>query len=582
MRAQGSPRLNDLLQLVVGIGCVLLVVFITSFARLRADLTSEQRYTLTPATVSLIEGLDDMVFVKVYLDGDLPADLRQLSNSTRDLLDEMRVHNPDRLQYEFVDPNAEPNEKARADGYTQLQQAGLQYTSVRTRSKGAQGELIVWPGALVEYRGRTVPVQLLKNQVREADAGMVNGSINNLEYEIGSAIRNATAQQRPRVAFLQGHGEAGGMRVNDIVKALGEQYDVTRVRLDGRLDVLSTAQDQAAFRQNNFEALVVVKPDSAFTQKDAYILDQFLMNGGRILWVVDPMNAHLDSLRAKQYSMATPLELGIDELLFAQGVRLNKDLLLDKQCAPIQIYTTPYGDQPKLETLPFPFQPVVIPRTNHPIVSNIDPVQLRFASSIDTIGTDSLRHTILLTTSPYTRAMRSPVRISLAVVDLDLKLDRNSSPERPVAVLVEGKFRSAFADRLVMADTTLRAIGHREEGRRSAVLVVSDGDAILNAVDPAKGMYYTLGWDRYMGGKVYGNREFFINAMNYLLKDGDLIGTRSRTISLRKLDVERVEQDRTGLQFANVALPIVLSVIAGGAFTLMRRRRFGGPLKEQA
>ncbi len=574
MASTKSPRTRDLADLFIGIGSVLLILFIASFARVRADLTSEGRYTLTPATVSMLDKLPDVVFVKVYLTGDLPADLRHLSRSTRDMLDEMRVHNPDRLQYEFVDPNAEPDEKARVDGYAQLQKAGLQYTSVRTRGNGARGELIVWPAALIEYRGRTIPVQLLKNQVREADADMVNGSINNLEYEISSAINNITADFRPKVAFLQGHGEPGDMRINDIVNALSEQYDVTKVRLDGRLEVLSTGMDQAAFRQNNFDALVVVKPDSAFTQKDAYLIDQFLMNGGRILWVVDVMNAHLDSLRAKQFSIATPLELGIDELLFAQGVRINKDLLVDRQCALIGVYTRPYGDQQKLEYLPFPFEPVVIPRSNHPIVSNIDPVHLRFVSSIDTIATDSLTHTILLTSSPYTRAMRNPVRISLAMADMDLKLDRNSSPERPVAVLVEGKFRSAFADRLVMADTSLKAIGHREDGRRSAVMVVSDGDAIINAVDPAKSMYYTLGYDRNRRAKMYGNREFFINAMNYLLKDGDLIATRSRVITLRKLDETRVETGRTGLQVANVALPILLSVAAGAAFAYLRRRRY--------
>ncbi|HEY0978154.1 MAG TPA: gliding motility-associated ABC transporter substrate-binding protein GldG [Flavobacteriales bacterium] len=569
-----SSRAKDLTTLVIGIACVLLVLFIGSFTRVRADLTSEKRYTLTDASRNLVDSLKDVVFVKVFLAGELPADLRQLSQGMRDLLDEMRVRNPDKLQYEFSDPNASADEKTRNEVYAQLQKEGLNYTSIRTKGKGAQGELIVWPCAIVSYRNKTVPVQLLKTQFRTPDAEMVNRSLNNLEYEVASAIRNVMATHRPRIAFLEGHGEAPEMQTKDIRTALQEQYDVTSVRIDGQVDALSDKVEIGAFRQNKFEALVIVKPDSAFSQKDQYIIDQFLMNGGRLMWVVDPMNAHLDSLRAKQYSIATPYPLGIEQLLFAQGVRLNNDLLLDKQCAPIQLYTTPYGNQPKLETLPFPFEPIVIPRSNHPIVSNIDPVHLRFASSIDTIGTDSLRSTILLTSSPYTRAQLNPVRISLSVVDLDLKLDRNSTPDRPVAVLVEGRFTSAFKDRMSMPDSVLRQIGNREDGRRSALIVVSDGDAIVNAVDREKNMYYMLGYDRYARAKLYGNREFFVNAMNYLLKDQTLISLRSRAITLRQLDTARIERDRTSLQVANVALPVVLSLIGGGVFALLRKRRF--------
>ena len=572
-----SPRSRDLMTLLIGIGCVLLVLFISSFARVRADLTSEKRYTLTPATIELMDSLKDVVFLKVYLSGELPADMRKLSEATRELLDEMRVHNPDMLQYEFVDPSAAPDEKTRNQTYAQLQEEKLEYTSIRTKEKGAESERIIWPCAKLNYKGKEIPLQLLRTQFRTPDADMVNRSINNLEFEMASAIRKIISEFKPRVAFLEGQGELDELSTKDLQNALAEQYDVSRVRIDGRIGALSDKVEGGRYRSNKFEALIIAKPDSAFSEKDAYIIDQFVMNGGRILWALDAMNANLDSLRAKQYSIATPLDLGIDQLLFAYGTRLNKDLLLDAQCAPIQFYGAPYGNQRKLETRPFPFEPVVVPRSSHPIVNNIDPVHFKFVGSIDTIGLDSAHSTVLLTSSPYTRVQRNPVRVSLSVVDLDLHLDKSNTPDRPVAVLTEGIFHSAFADRLVMADSLKKSMGHREVSRKNAMIVVSDGDAIANPVDREKGNYYMLGYDRMARTKVYGNREFFVNAMNYLLNDKSLISLRSRTITLRQLDPERIARDRGFWQTLNVGLPVLVSILGGIVFFALRRRRYAVP-----
>ncbi len=572
-----SHRSRDLMTLLIGIACVLLVLFISSFTRVRADLTSEKRYTLTPATIELMDSLKDVVFLKVYLAGELPADLRRLSEATRELLDEMRVHNPDLLQYEFTDPSAAPDEKSRMQNYAKLQEEKLEYTSIRTKENGAESERIVWPCAMLNYRGKSQPLQLLRTQFRTPDADMVNRSINNLEFEVASAIRKIIADARPRVAFLEGQGELDELSTKDLENALAEQYEVKRVRIDGQISALSDKVGGGRFRTNKFEALIIAKPDSTFSEKDAYVIDQFIMNGGRVLWAVDAMNAHLDSLRAKQYSIATPLDLGIDKLLFAYGTRLNKDLLLDRQCAPIQLMGAPYGNQRKLETRPFPFEPVVVPRSTHPIVNNLDPVHFKFVGSIDTIGLDSAHSTILLTSSPYTRIQRNPVRISLAVVDEISRMGKSDTPDRPVAVLTEGVFQSAFTDRLMMADSLKKSMGHREVSRRNAMIVVSDGDAMANHVDAEKHQYYMLGYDRIAGTKVYGNREFFVNAMNYLLNDKSLISLRSRTITLRQLDPERTAQERGFWQVLNVGLPVLFSLLGGIIFFALRRRRYAVP-----
>ena len=562
------------MDLVLGVAIVLLVLFIGSFLTLRLDLTSEKRYTLTPATKQLVQELDEAVFLKVYLDGDLPADLERLSRATQELLDEMRIQANDKLEYSFIDPNASPDDKTRREVYASLEEQGLTYTSIRVRDAGSFSERIVFPGALMSYKGKTIPVQLLKTQFRAPDADIVNRSINNLEFEISSAIRQITAPKRARIAFVEGHGELDDMQVMDVVKSLQEHYDVKRVQLDEQINSLSDKLEGGAYRTNKFDALVIAKPDTAYSDKDLFIVDQFIMNGGKVLWLLDKVNANLDSLRTQQFSMAVPLTLGIEDILFSYGVRINNDLLLDASCAPIEIYTTPYGNQRKLERFPFYFEPVLEPRSGHPIVHNIDPVHTRFVSSLDTIATDSIRKTILLSTSAYTRQRRTPVRVDLDVVELDLSREKSSTPHLPVAVLLEGSFRSAFADRLLIKREDLKAMGYREKGRRSAQLVVSDGDVIANRVDRSKGMYYMLGYDRYANAKIYGNKEFVINALNYLLDDNSLISIRSRAITLRKLDPERIANDRTYWQFLNVGLPVLLALLGGGLFVLLRRKRF--------
>ncbi|MBK7239346.1 MAG: gliding motility-associated ABC transporter substrate-binding protein GldG [Flavobacteriales bacterium] len=568
-----SSRSGDLLELAIGVGIVCVVLFIGSFLRVRADLTNEQRFTLTPATREMVEELPDIVYVKVYLTGGLPADLQRLSQATKDLLDEMRAYQPDKIQYSFIDPNASTDEKTRKQIYDQLQEQGLTYSSIRLQEAGAYSERIIFPGALVTYRDKTVPVQLLKTQLRAPDAEIVNRSLNNLEYEMASAFRQAITLKKPRIAFLEGQGELSGMQIADMTNLLKEQYDVSTVRIDEKLDALSIRPEKMNFRVNNYDALIIAKPDSTFAGRDRYVIDQFIMNGGKVLWLIDAMNANLDSLRTNQVSMARPYDLDLDDQLFAYGVRLNKDLLLDRNCAPIEIYTQPYGNQRKLERFPWYFEPVIIPTSGHPIVSNLDPIHLRFVGSLDTIATDNVKKTILLSTSAYTRMLRNPVRVSLGVVEADMGFDRTTTPYLPVAVLLEGNFTSAFVDLLPKEFTDDPTVGYREQGARTAQIVISDGNVIENRIDPAKEMFYMLGFDRYANSKIYGNRELLINCMNYLLDDKALISIRSRAIALRQLDPQRVAMERSFWQIIAVALPILISILAGIAYHLYRRRR---------
>jgi len=574
--AKSSNRARDIVSLVLGIGIVVALNVAASFVSWRADLTSEKRYTLTDETAELMRTLPDKVFLKVYLAGELPSDLRYLSNSTRELLDEMRVLSDGKVEYVFTDPNASADEKTRNEVYADLTKQGLVYSSLHTQEKGGRSEQIIFPGALLTYRGKTIPVQLLKTQYSVADPEMVNRSVNNLEYEMASAVRQVTSTFKPRIAFLDGHGELDELQVMDVKKALGELYDIEvgRVRLDSQLNALSEKVEGGRYRSNLFDLLIIAKPDSVFSDKDQYVLDQFIMNGGKTLWLLDAMDPHLDSLRRRQFSIATPLDLGLGDLLFSYGVRLNTDLLLDKSCAFITIPTTPYGDQKQMEALPFFYEPIVVPRNDHPIVKNIDPVHMRFVGSMDTVATDSVRKTILLTTSPYTWLLRNPARVALNRPDNPPPFEQTTTPSLAVAVLLEGPFTSAFSDRLSPDFKGNTEFRFREHGRSTSMLVVSDGEVIANRVDRTQGKYYTLGFDPTARSKIFGNREFIINAVNYLLDDKNLISIRNRSIALRQLDPARIVNDRPFWQGINVALPIVLSLVLGGLLYFVRQRRY--------
>jgi len=517
-------KARDIGELIIGIALVIVVNVIVQYTPARADLTSEKRYTLTEPTKEMVGSLRDPLYVKIYLHGDLPADLLRLSQATRELLEELKAHAPSKIDYEFIDPSASEDDKTRNEIYTQLQEEGLNYSSISVNEKGSQVEHIYFPGALITYQGKTAPLQLLKTQMRMPDAGMVNRSVNNLEYEMAIAIRQLLRKERPSIVFMQGHGEANELELGDITAALQEQYDVGSITIDGQLNSLSFKPDASRYRLNRFDMVIVAGPDSSYSEQDQLILDQFIMNGGKVIWCVDPMNANLDSLRVKQISTATPLETGLDELLFAYGARLNKDIIIDRSCSIIEIFTTPFGNQRKLEKKPWYFEPVIIPQGKHPISANIDPVHTKFVSSIDLIEKDSVKQTVLLNSSPFSRVLNNPVQVSLNIVDIDPNFVNSDDSSLPVAVLLEGKFTSAFKDRFMPfnAEVVKTEMGFREEGRHSSMLVISDGDLIQNRVDERKSMYFALGYDRYAQRKIYGNKEFLINAINYMLDDKSL------------------------------------------------------------
>ncbi len=558
-----SKKFKDISTLLITLGILVLLNVIGAFLFQRFDLTQDDRYSLSENTQNLVRDLDDLVHFKVYLAGDLPPSFDRLKESTREMLDELRAYQGKNIHYEFIDPSAAENEKKRKKRYQNLRKKGLKEMILQVRKKGSRGEKIVFPGAVVRYQGKEVVLDLLDARTKRPTPRTITKAIGNLEYRISHAIRKLQRGKKPKVAFIHGHGELGKREVFDAVKGMKENYSVSRIEIDGKLDALKEQ-----------DAIIIPKPDSAFSDKDKFIIDQFIMNGGKAMWLVDPMKVSMDSLERRSTIMAVPKELRIDDQLFSYGVRLNKDLVMDANCAPIGIVTQEIQGKPRIEKHDWYYYPTVSAnKIEHPISSNIDPVRLRFASSLDTVKRDSVEQTVLLNSSDNIRVLPSPTRVSLNVISFDPGFDRSDHSYVPMSVLLEGKFRSFFEGRIPPKIRNSEAIDFKKRSKRTKMIVVGDGDVIRNRVDE-KGKVYPLGFDKYQRRKVYGNKEFIMNGLEYLLTENEDAILRSG-VTLRKLDPSKIEgEDRYYWQVVNVSVPIALVIIFGILQHYIRRRAY--------
>lgn len=561
------------IETLLGIVLLVLIGFISTIKFERFDLTEEKRHSLTSSTIRLLEDLDDVVYVKVFLDGDFPADYQRLRQAIKEKLDEMKAYAGDEIQYEFINPSEAEDQKSREEMYGELVNKGLQYTALQIREKDGVSEKIVFPGALISYKDKESPLQILQNQQRTTDAEMVNRTINNLEYNLVNAIYQIREIEPKRVAFIEGHGELSAMETRSFRNELEKHYKVDRVDIGGMVNALSRNVAGEGRRVNRYDAIIVAKPTQEFTEQDKYIIDQFVMLGGKVVWMIDAMQVSMDSLLTSDVTMALPLRTNIDDLLFNYGVRLNRDILLDRTCAPISLLTGPPGNE-RAELFPWYYKPILIPDAAHPIVANVDPILSEFIGSVDTVEAPGIKKKVILSTSEYTKVLKSPARVSFNIVSIDPNFGNANRPHQPVAVLLEGDFESNFANRLPPNFLNEDLLDFRENSPLTRQLVIADGDIAANPVSNDGTKFRELGFDAVLGRKMYGNLEFLINSMNYLLGDATLINVRSRTIVLRKLDDEQVVREREQWQILNIALPIFITILFGLGQWFWRKRAY--------
>ena len=569
---------SNIIQLLLVIVILILANFIASFVFARLDLTAEKRYSLAPATKKMLKGLKDDVFFKVYLEGDLPPGFRRLANETKEMLDEFRAYS-NHIQYEFVDPSTNPDVKERTDGYKLLAERGLQPTVISVNKKGQASQLIIFPGAIVTFGAHEVPVQLVISQLGQDADKAVNVSVQSLEYNLASAIQKLVQPIKPQIAFIQGQGELSQLETLDAQNALSEFYNVSRVTINHKINSLAirlkgTSSDKLV---NRYRAIIIAKPITPFDEKDKFLIDQFIMRGGKVLWLIDPVFASMDSLRKLNSTMGLVNNVNLEDMLFNYGVRLNTNLIMDKIALPILVKTGQIGDQPQFDFFPWYYFPVLTPTITNPIVNGINAIKTEFISSIDTVEAKGIKKTILLTTSPYSRIVNAPVYIDLEILKKPASESEYNQGPQPVAALLEGNFSSSYLFRIPPELSDNKDLQFVSECTKpTKMIVVGDGDIIKNQFEISQGYPLPLGYDQYTR-QTFGNKDFILNAMNYLCDDSGLISVRSRELRLRLLDTTKIESQRLFWQLLNIIFPLLLILVFSFVKLRLRSRKYSRP-----
>jgi ABC-2 type transport system permease protein len=563
-----SRRSQAFVQFGLFCGILLFVNILANSFYTQVDLTEERRFTLTGPTRELVRGLNDRINVEVLLEGDFPAGFKRLQTATRELLNDLRSENGF-VEYRFENPGEGKAEEINARRQ-RLAEEGIMPVNLRVNEESGSSQQIIYPVAIFRYGSRSVTVNLLENNSPSlAPEQVINNSVSLLEYKFANAIKKLLAPQRPVILFTQGHGELDELQTADLETSLRQFYDVDRITLDS---VIQLKPQLCAL-------LVVAKPRATFSEKDKFKIDQYVMQGGRVLWLIDRMNASLDSLRnpaARFVPVDYPLNL--EDQLFKYGVRIQPDLVLDLESTRIPLVTGQVGTAPQQQLFKWFYFPAARSAAAHPVVKNLDRVELRFCSSIDTIRTKTaVKKTVLLTTSRYSRLQFSPVEVSLEALRYDPDPEKFNKGPQPVAVLLEGTFPSNFENRVSEEMmSTLRQVGvdYRAASEPTRMIVVSDGDVAANIVrDRAKKEWLPLGYNRFEDA-TFANKDLLLNAVEYLIDPTGVIAARTKEVKLRLLDPVRTRQEKTSWQLFNIGLPLVFLAVFGLGFRWWRRRRY--------
>jgi ABC-2 type transport system permease protein len=541
---------------------VLLNIVLSNFF-VRLDLTKEKRYSLSAASKSLAKKVQDEMYFKVYLEGEFPADFKRLSRSVKEMLDEFSVYSNNRIQYQFIDPFKDANDRQSADIVTELNAKGLIPTNVQIKKEDEFAQKIIIPGAVVYYKGNEYTVNFLKGQFGQAPEETINSSIEMLEYEIANLLRKATENKVKKIAFIEDHGELERWDIAEAVSALSDFYRVERLPLSL----------QVPEKLNEYAGIIIAKPTQVISDFDKFKIDQYIMRGGKVLWLLETQLAHMDSLRNADQFVTITYPTNVEDMLFRYGVRINQNLIQDLQCNAIPVLSGMRNGVPQQKLLPWPYFPVVSPAGNHPIVKSVEPVWHQFVNSIDTLNNPDIKKTVLLQTSPYSRVLASPARVDLNVARLDLQpqMFRKGPGNFITAVLLEGKFKSIFRHKVDAAyNDTLNFVPEIENGK---MIVVSDGDVIKNQFKQSTGEVFPLGYDRYTQ-QQFGNKKFILNCIDYLCDDSGILDVRSKEVTLRLLDKGKIKKYRTQIAALNLGAPIVIIVLFGLINAFIRKRKY--------
>lgn len=552
-----NKNVQPVLKAIVGL---ILINVLAGFLRFRFDLTEDKRYTLSEPAVNAVLDFETPVVIDVLLAGDLPPEFVRLQTETRQLLAEFASNN-NNIKFTFVNPleDSEQTDATIAD----LQSLGLTPAQITVEDNSKRSQNIVFPWAMVNYNNATVKVPLLKNKLGASSEERINNSVQNLEYAFADAFTKLRIKEKKRVAVIKGNGELDDIFLADFLTSIRDYYNIGAITLDS----VATNPQNTLDRLKEFDLALIAKPTEAFSDGEKYIMDQYVVNGGKTVWLIDQVNMELDSLfNETGTAMALPRNLNLNDFFFSYGVRIDPVLVNDMYFTQI-VLASGEGNDSQYNPVPWFYNPMVFSKNNHPINTNLEALRFQFTSAMDTLA-NSNRKTVVLSSSPLSKVDGTPKQIGLDIIDVPPKKEEYTDGNKPLAVLIEGKFKSAFYNRV----KPLKLNGVLENGVDNKMLVIADGDIIKNQL--RNGRPLELGYDKWTNNH-YGNKEFLINSLNYLLDDSGLINIRNKTVSIPMLDVKRIEEQKTKWQLINIGIPVVFILILGLIFGYIRSKKYG-------
>lgn len=538
---------------IIALALILVVInFMANKFYKRFDLTKDKRYTLSETTKNILESLDENAIVKVYLEGDFPAEFKRLQIETRQHLEELAAINK-RIKFKFIDPIEQDEE---------LIKKGLQPSRLSVQEGGKLSEAIVFPWATITYKGKTENISLLTEVSVDNQEQQLQNSIENLEYAFSDAIHKVSSEKTQTIAILKGNGQLDDIYLVSFLSQLNQYYKLAPFTLDS----VSLHPQKTLEQLSAYDLTIIAKPTEEFSENEKFTLDQYIVNGGKSLWLIDNVTAELDSLMLTGQSLAFNKNLNLTDLLFSYGVRINYNLIKDAYSSTIRLADGNTGNKTKFNDYIWHYHPFITSKNKHPITKNVEPVNLRYANTIDTLK-NGIKKTILLQSSEFSKAVGTPIIISLEDISKKPEKKDYNNGNQTLGVLLEGKFKSAYATRVKPFETPL----FKEKSKPNKMVVIADGDIIANEL--IKGEPIELGVDKYTGIR-FGNTDFLMNTINYLLDDSGLLQLRSKTIQIQYLDKEKAYSERTFWQLINVVLPLVILGFFGIIFTFIRKKKY--------
>lgn len=552
---------SNLKVLLTTIAILVVLNFAGNFFFKRFDLTADKRYTLSKTSLNIIEEAKEPLYVDVFLEGNFPGEFKKLQTETQQLLEEFKAYNSN-IIFQFVNPLEK--EEERETVMQSFYERGLTPLNVTLDEKGKQTQEVVFPWAVVTYGNKSTKVPLLKNMMGASTAEKVVSSVQHLEYAFANGFNTIIKTKEKKIAIVKGNGELDDRLVADFLKSVRENYYIGPFTLDS----VAKSPQLSLDALKKYDLAVIAKPTETFSDEEKQVLDQFIINGGKTLWLVDQVSMEMDSLMQTGENLAYPKDLNLKDMFFKYGIRIKPDLIKDLQATPISLATGQQGSASQYTKYPWLYSPAIYSNSKHPIVSNLDALKFEFTNPIELLK-NNINKTILLSSSKYSKVIGTPVAINLnSVAEKPDMNEYKNAIEIPVAVLLEGNFHSVYENRVL----PFKEKSFNPIGKNNKMIVISDGDVIKNQLDK-EFQPLELGYDKWTNN-LYANKEFLMNCVNYLLDDNGLINIRSKEVDLPILDKEKVFEEYTFSQIITIGVPILILLIFGLVFTFIRKRRY--------